>query len=124
MMADFSQFSLEGKTAVLVGGGGAIGMAAARGLATIGAHAVVCDVTQEKADQGAKKLKDDGLSVSGLAVDALSKGSLTACRDSVVAEYGTVDILVNLVGGNLPEASTTDGRTFFDLPIDAFDKAI
>jgi NAD(P)-dependent dehydrogenase (short-subunit alcohol dehydrogenase family) len=124
MMADFSQFSLEGKTAVLVGGGGAIGMAAARGLATIGAHAIVCDVTQEKADQGAEKLKDDGLSASGLAVDALSKGSLTACRDTVVAEYGTVDILVNLVGGNLPEASTTDGRTFFDLPIDAFDKAI
>jgi NAD(P)-dependent dehydrogenase (short-subunit alcohol dehydrogenase family) len=123
-MADFSQFSLEGKTAVLIGGGGAIGMAVARGLATIGAHAVVCDVTQEKAAQGADRLKADGLSASGQAVDALSKESLVACRDTVIAEHGTVDILVNLVGGNLPEASTTDGRTFFDLPTEAFDKAI
>ena len=31
---------------------------------------------------------------------------------------------MNLVGGNLPEASTTDGRTFFDLPLDAFEKAV
>ena len=40
-MADFNAFSLEGKTAVLVGGGGAIGLAAARGLGTVGAHVVV-----------------------------------------------------------------------------------
>ena len=123
-MADFSQFSLEGKTAVLIGGGGAIGMAAARGLATVGAHVVVCDMTQEKADSGADALKADGLSASGQAVDALSKTSITACRDRVIEAHGTVDILVNLVGGNLPEASTTEGRTFFDLPIDAFEKAI
>ena len=124
MGVDFSQFSLEGKTAVLIGGAGAIGLAAARGLATVGAHAVVCDVTQEKADVGAAKLKADGLSAEGVAVDALSKESLIACRDFVSDAHGTIDILVNLVGGNLPEASTTDGRTFFDLPLDAFEKAV
>ena len=123
-MADFSQFSLERKTAVLIGGGGAIGIAVAKGLATVGAHVVVCDVTQEKADAGANSLRESGLDVSGQAVDALSKDSLIVCRDRVVGARGTVDVLVNLVGGNLPEASTTDGRTFFDLPIDAFEKAI
>ena len=123
-MADFSQFSLEGKTAVLIGGGGAIGMAVAKGLATVGAHVVVCDVTQEKADAGANALRESGLDASGQAVDALSKDSIIACRDRVLEARGRVDILVNLVGGNLPEASTTDGRTFFDLPIDAFEKAI
>jgi NAD(P)-dependent dehydrogenase (short-subunit alcohol dehydrogenase family) len=123
-MADYSQFSLEGKTAVLIGGGGAIGIAVAKGLATVGAHVVVCDVTQEKADAGANSLRESGLDVSGQAVDALSKDSLIVCRDRVVGARGTVDVLVNLVGGNLPEASTTDGRTFFDLPIDAFEKAI
>jgi len=123
-MADFTSFSLEGKTAVLIGGGGAIGMAAARGLGRVGAHVVVCDLTQEKADLGVGSLKEAGISASGQAVDALSKDSLTACRDRVVEEHGTVDILVNLVGGNLPEASTTEGRTFFDLPIDAFEKAV
>jgi NAD(P)-dependent dehydrogenase (short-subunit alcohol dehydrogenase family) len=123
-MADFSQFSLEGKTAVLIGGGGAIGMAVAKGLATVGAHVVVCDVTQEKADAGANALRESGLDASGESVDALSKDSIIACRDRVLEARGRVDILVNLVGGNLPEASTTDGRTFFDLPIDAFEKAI
>jgi NAD(P)-dependent dehydrogenase (short-subunit alcohol dehydrogenase family) len=123
-MADFSQFSLEGKTAVLIGGGGAIGMAVAKGLATVGAHVVVCDVTQEKADAGANSLRESGLDASGQAVDALLKDSIIACRDRVLGARGTVDVLVNLVGGNLPEASTTDGRTFFDLPIDAFEKAI
>ena len=99
-------------------------MAAARGLAMVGAHVVVCDVTQEKADQGARELAADGLSAEGQAVDALSKASLASCRDSVIGKHGTVDILVNLVGGNLPEASTTEGRTFFDLPMDAFEKAV
>ncbi|HAA77893.1 TPA: D-mannonate oxidoreductase [Candidatus Latescibacteria bacterium] len=123
-MADFNAFSLEGKTAVLVGGGGAIGLAAARGLGTVGAHVVVCDVAQEKVDEGAASLSQDGISAEGQAVDALSKDSLAACRDRVIEGHGTVDILVSLVGGNLPEASTTDGRTFFDLPIDAFEKAL
>ena len=123
-MADFTSFSLEGKTAVLIGGGGAIGMAVARGLGKVGAHVVVCDVTQEKADLGVASLEDAVLSASGQAVDALSKDSLAACRDRVLDAHDTVDILVNLVGGNLPEASTTDGRTFFDLPIDAFEKAV
>ncbi len=122
-MADFSQFSLEGKTAVLIGGGGAIGMAAARGLGRVGAHVVVCDVTQEKVELGVGTLKDAGMSASGQAVDALSKESLADCRDRILEEHDTVDVLVNLVGGNLPEASTTEGRTFFDLPIDAFEKA-
>ena len=123
-MADFTSFSLEGKTAVLIGGGGAIGMAVARGLGKVGAHVVVCDVTQEKADLGVGSLEDAGLSASGQVVDALSKDSLAACRDRVLDAHDTVDILVNLVGGNLPEASTTEGRTFFDLPIDAFEKAV
>ena len=123
-MAYFTSFSLEGKTAVLIGGGGAIGMAVARGLGKVGAHVVVCDVTQEKADLGVGSLEDAGLSASGQAVDALSKDSLAACRDRVLDAHDTVDILVNLVGGNLPEASTTEGRTFFDLPIDAFEKAV
>lgn len=123
-MATFDAFSLTKQTAVLIGGAGAIGLAAARGLARVGAHVAVCDVTQEKADAGAKALTSEGLSASAYAVDALSKESLGACRDAVLEARGRVDVLVNLVGGNLPEASTSADRSFFDLPIDAFEKAV
>lgn len=123
-MPDLGAFSLEGKTAVLIGGAGAIGSAVAVGLGKAGATLVIADVTQEKANGAAADLSGEGLSASGEVVDALDRGSIEALRDRVCSAHTTVDILVNLAGGNLPEASTSDERRFFDLPLDAFERTV
>ena len=123
-MPDLSAFSLEGKTAVLIGGAGAIGSAVAEGLGKVGANLVIADVDREKADTAAEVLQGSGLSAKGEVVDALNRGSIESLRDRLCSEEAPIDILVNLAGGNLPEASTSEERRFFDLPLDAFERAV
>lgn len=123
-MPDLSAFSLDGKTAVLIGGAGAIGSAAAEGLGRAGAKLVIADISQEKADAGAAALVDAGLQAEGRVVDALDKVSIEVLREGVLSDHEAVDILVNLAGGNLPEASTSPERRFFDLPLEAFERAL
>lgn len=119
-----SDFSLEGRNAVVIGGGGALGSAVAQGLGRAGAYVHVVDVTVEKAEACADTIRGTGGSAASHAADATDRGSLESLRDSVLEQSPAVDVLVNLAGGNIPEASTSDERTFFDLPIDAFQKAI
>ncbi len=123
-LPDLAAFSLEGRTAVLIGGAGAIGSAVASGLGRAGATLVIADVAQAKADGAAGRLNEDGLPAKGEWVDALDRDSIESLRDRVLTEYASVDILVNLAGGNLPEASTSADRRFFDLPLDAFERAV
>ncbi|MCZ6636079.1 MAG: SDR family oxidoreductase [bacterium] len=124
MATDFTMFSLEGKTAVLIGGGGAIGSAIAKGMGTVGAQVVVCDLSLEKAEGTVQDLQGRGMIAKAYEVDALDKGSLEAACEAILEDWGQVDVLVNLAGGNFPEASTSAERSFFDLPLEALEKAI
>jgi len=117
-------FSLVEKTAVVIGGGGALGTAIAQGLGRAGASVQVADVTLEKAEVAAGVIREAGGSADAHAVDAMDRASIEALRDNVLDRAGSVDILVNLAGGNIPEASTSADRSFFDLPIEAFEKSV
>jgi len=117
-------FSLEGLTSVLVGGGGALGSAIAAGLGAEGARVAVCDLSLEKADAVADELGRAGVDAAAFEVDAMDKASISTACDAILGQYGRVDILVNLAGGNLPEASTSADRSFFELPLDALEKAV
>ena len=106
-------FSLEGKVALVTGGTGVLGQAMAVALAAAGARVAITgrDLgrTQAAAAPG----------IVPLAMDGHTRDSMLACDQALVAAQGPLDILVNGVGGNLPEATTGDGRSFFDLPHDA-----
>lgn len=124
MPADLSQFSLEGRTAVLIGGGGAIGSAIAAGMGTAGASVAVCDLHPEKAETTAAAVRKGGTVAKAFETDAMDRASLeTGCR-AILADFGRVDILVNLAGGNLPDASTSPGRSFFDIPLEALERTL
>ena len=70
-MADFTQFSLEGKTAVLIGGGGAIGLAAARLFLEAGYHAINLSRTPSPAIGIDNHLIDLSLEQAESKLDAL-----------------------------------------------------
>ena len=119
-----SAFSLEGTTAVLVGGAGALGSAIAEGMAGAGAAVALCDLAPERAEAVAEGLRSRGGTAAAYEVDALDPSSIReACR-SVLRDFGRIDILVNLAGGNLPEASTSAERRFFDLPLSALERTL
>lgn len=51
--------------------------------------------------------------------DVLNPESLQRANETIQAEFGIVDILINAAGGNHPAATTKPDLSFFDLPLDA-----
>jgi NAD(P)-dependent dehydrogenase (short-subunit alcohol dehydrogenase family) len=109
--------SLEGRVAVLVGGGGGIGVACAVAFANHGAKVVVADIQQELADHAAAAIADAGGEGLGVTVDALEEGSVDALVDDVVQRYGRLDIMHNLT-------STTVLSPSVDLTTEQFERVL
>jgi len=117
-------FSLKGKNAALLGGGGVLGEAMAKGLAEAGANIAICDLIEEKALAAASKIAGEGIKTKGYRLNALDREDLIRVAEKVYEDFGSVDILVNAVGGNMKAATTSDEVSFFDLPADAIEKVI
>jgi len=117
-------YDLKGKVAVITGGGGALGSSIACGFARAGAECAVTNVTIEKAEYVSAQLAETCGHAKGYALDAMQEGAVENLCEAILNEFGHVDILVNCVGGNLKEATTTPGQTFFDLDLDAIRKVM
>jgi NAD(P)-dependent dehydrogenase (short-subunit alcohol dehydrogenase family) len=115
-------FRLDGKAAVVAGGGGVLGGAIAEGLASAGAKVVIGDLLPDMAEKAAKRITDAGGTAIGVKMDAFDRGTIEACRDTAYDTFGSVDILVNAVGGNMKGATTSAEQTFFQLPAEALAK--
>ena len=94
-------FGLDGKVAVVIGGGGVLGGAMAEGLARAGADVAVLSRTPEKAERRASSIrKQTGRDALALPVDASHKRDLQRACDAVHDRLGGVDVLVNAPGIN------------------------
>jgi len=85
-------FSLEGKTAIVTGACGLLGVKHCEAMAEAGANVVVADVNEEMAIALTNKL---GKGHIGIATDVTKEASLQELRDKVIAKYGRIDVLVN-----------------------------
>ncbi|MAS33397.1 MAG: D-mannonate oxidoreductase [Anaerolineaceae bacterium] len=112
---------LAGKVAVVTGGSGVLGSAMCQALAQAGAVAVVIGTSIEKAQSTVDTIVEQGGKALPLAADVLDKNILQDACDTIMTEFGRIDILINCAGGNKPEATTApdNSRSFFDLPEDA-----
>ena len=118
-MSSLENFSVEGKTAVVTGGGGVLCSSMAVALARAGARVAVLDLRLELAQAVVDVICSEGGQAIALECDVLDKASLEAAAQAVLHEYGGVDILVNGAGGNKKQASTSAEMSFFELPADA-----
>ena len=84
--------------AIVTGGAGGIGAAAARAIAARGAHVVVADLRPAPAEETAARLRAEGFNVEAVGVDVGSEPSVRAMVDTVLARRGRIDILVNNAG--------------------------
>src|SRR5215217_2174418 len=109
-------FSLAGKVAVVTGATGVLGSEMARSLARSGARVVVLGRREQKANRVAGEIEAAGGESLALPADVLDTGQLQDARDALIERWGVVDILVNAAGGNVPEATLSDGVGFFELP--------
>jgi len=103
---------LGGRTAVVTGANGGLGLETARALAGAGAHVVMAARDQEKAASAEKRIQEE-LPAASLRVVPLDLGSLVSVReaaDRVLADHRQIDILVNNAGlMAIPERRTVDG---------------
>ena len=116
-MSDYlsSLFSLEGKTALLAGGAGAIGSVISKALARAGAQTIVHDLSPDRLSLLKKEFADEGLPFTGLQADLNSEA---ACEDLVkqaLGVAGKIDILVNLQGTNRRKPIVDISQEDFDI---------
>jgi NAD(P)-dependent dehydrogenase (short-subunit alcohol dehydrogenase family) len=112
-------FGLEGKVAVLTGGGGVLAGTMSRALGRMGVKVAVLDILPQAAEAVVSDIREAGGEAIAVRCDVLDKASVLSAAGAVVEAFGRVDILVNGAGGNKKEATTTPDLTFFDLPADA-----
>lgn len=117
-------FSLKGKNAVLLGGGGILGATMAAGLADAGANLAVCDLSEDKAQDVVAEFTRTGIKAKGYKLDAMDIEDLKKVAVNILDDFGEVDILINAVGGNMKAATTSDETSFFDLPGDVLQKVV
>jgi NAD(P)-dependent dehydrogenase (short-subunit alcohol dehydrogenase family) len=115
-------FKLEGKVALITGGGGVLAGAIGRGLAQAGAKIVLADINLERAVANAETITDKHCSAYGIQMDALDQKSIQSACKQVLGEHERIDILINAAGGNIPGATISPDKTIFDLNIEDFDK--
>jgi NAD(P)-dependent dehydrogenase (short-subunit alcohol dehydrogenase family) len=89
---------LSGRVAVITGGGGGIGAAAAHLFAAHGADVVVAEIDRERAEETVGRITGDGGSATGIVTDVRDPAEVESLRTAVLAERGRVDVLVNNVG--------------------------
>ncbi len=111
--------SLINRVAVVTGGGGGIGSASAKILASYGANVVVADVNIDAAKAVATEICNDGGVAVGMAVNLMSKDSVEELMACAEAQYGSIDILINaagiLSGVSIPEISVEQWDTMLDI---------
>lgn len=115
-------FDLSGKVAVITGGGGVLGGSMAISLAEAGVKIVILDLHKEAAEKRATEIANLGGTAIGLACNVLEQENLEAVKSEILSKWGTIDILINAAGGNMPGATISPDQTIFDLSIDAFRK--
>lgn len=98
VMKNDSLFDLTGKVAVVTGGGDGIGKASCEILAAAGAAVVVSDISLEKAQSVADGIVASGGKSVATTCNVLDQNDLNHLIDFTVANYGTVNILVNNAG--------------------------
>jgi len=123
--SSLAAWRLDGRVALVAGGGGAIGAALAVGLADAGARVAVADLAPERVAEAADRVTAAMGRVGGadggacLAVPANLTDPADAARvvDAVVERFGRLDVIVNAIGGGA-------GKVIFAAeayPLDAWD---
>lgn len=106
---------LAGKTAIIYGGGGAIGGAAALAFAREGARVFLGGRTRARLEEVAGRIRAAGGEAETAVLDALDAAAVDAHVESVVARTQRVDVVLNALG-----LEHVQGKSFAEQTLDEF----
>jgi NAD(P)-dependent dehydrogenase (short-subunit alcohol dehydrogenase family) len=114
-----SAYDFSGKTIAITGGGGVLCGEMARALAGCNANVVVLDRDLSLAEKTIATLAGTKGKHKAVFIDVLDKSAIEKAAETILADYGKLDGLINGAGGNNPKATTNPEQSFFDIPADA-----
>ncbi|KMY45676.1 gluconate 5-dehydrogenase [Bacillus sp. FJAT-27916] len=116
-MSILEMFNLNGKTAIITGGGRGLGEQIAKGYAEAGANIVLCSRKVEACEETAGELETLGVKTLAIQCDVSNPDDIQRVVDETISRFGRIDILVNNSGASW-------GAPSFEMPLDAWNKVI
>ncbi len=116
-MTTLDLFRLDGKTAVITGGGRGLGEYMANALSDVGANVVVCSRKLEACEGVKQEIEARGGKALALACDITKPSDVAHVVSETEQTFGTIDILVNNSGatwGTPPET----------MPLEQFERVV
>ena len=101
------KFRLDDKVAVITGGGRGLGAAIALAFAEVGADVVIASRTQSELDAVAEQVRATGRRAHTVVADLAHPEETAKLAGQAVEAFGRLDIVVNNVGGTMPNTLMT-----------------
>ncbi|MEY4931037.1 MAG: hypothetical protein RI909_1761 [Bacteroidota bacterium] len=114
-------FNLKNKVSIITGGGSGIGKAIATVLAQQGSTVCILELNKTAADETVNALLSKSFAAKGYSCNVANQQEVKNTVDSIVHEFGRVDILVNCAGiahiGKLENTSEADFDKLFNVNV-------
>ncbi len=101
------RFRLDDQVAVITGGGRGLGAAIALAFAEVGADVVIASRTQSELDAIAEQVRAAGRRAHTVVADLAHPDATAQLAGQAVEAFGRLDIVVNNVGGTMPNTLLT-----------------
>lgn len=111
---------LDGRNAVVTGGGRGLGCAMAKALARAGAKVLVAARTRDQVDSAVADIRADGGTAVAHVADVTNSAQVDAMVDACVEAYGSIDIMIANAGGG----GVQGNWEFWEYPDDAFESVL
>lgn len=112
---------LDGKTALITGAAGGIGLGTAKVFARAGMNVVITDINEEQLPVAESELKSITDNVLALRVDSTNTDSLQSAADQVEKKFGNLHVLFNNAGigggGKILETADEKWRQVYEVNV-------
>ncbi len=119
---EYRPVTVDGKTAVVIGGTSGIGQAIALGFAKDGADVVATSRSESRVGDTAEALRGEGADTVEVTCDVTVRETLETVKETVDAELGGVDVLVNspssIARSDIAETPEADWDAVLDVQLD------
>lgn len=118
-------FDINNKVIAVTGATGILAGGLAKYLLEQGAKVAILSLFPEEVEQAVVEAKKISSHVIGYACNVTDKDQVQAAHDHVIAEFGTVDVLINGAGGNMPGAIAGPDQDLFEaINLDDYSKVL
>ena len=117
-------FNIKDYVVVITGGTGVLGRTIAKYLALNGAQVVILGRKEIVGREIVDEITAAGGRCEFMKTDVMNQDAVERNCADILSKYGRVDALLNAAGGNMPGATISPDKTFFDLKVDDFQRVL